>query len=79
MKIKEFTTRGRELYAVCHGPHGFLQGPRRIPLNLALFDPEMDHEDLQGKLRCTVCGTKDPRKILLIKQTDRQMRQGRSR
>jgi hypothetical protein len=27
--------------------------------------------------RCSVCGTIDRRKILLIPQTDRQMRQGR--
>ena len=79
MKIKEFTIRGRALYAVCHGNHGFLQDPRRIPIDLSKYDPEMDHEELNGRLRCKVCGTKDPRKILLIKQTDRQMRQGRQR
>ncbi|MBY0559839.1 hypothetical protein [Hyphomicrobium sp.] len=79
MKIKDFLIRGRELYAVCHGNHGFLGGARRIPIDLSDLDPEMDHEELRGKLRCTVCGTKDPRTILLIKQTDRQMRQGRQR
>lgn len=79
MKIRDFIKRGRELYAVCHGPHGFLTGPRRIALDLSQLDPDMDHEELHAKLRCSVCRTGDPRRILLIKQTDRQMRQGRQR
>ena len=52
---------------------------RRVPIDLSKFDPEMDHTELQGRVRCTVCGCSDPRKILLIPQTDRQMRQGRQR
>ena len=39
---------------------------------------DMDHNDLRGKLRCSVCGRRDAR-VLLIPQTDRQMRQGRQR
>jgi hypothetical protein len=50
---------------------------RRVPLDLSQFDPDMDIEELNGKLRCSVCGTTDRRKILLIPQSDRQMRQGR--
>ena len=34
---------------------------------------------LKGKLRCSICGSTDRQKILLIPQTDRQMRQGRQR
>ncbi len=79
MKIRDFIERGRELYAVCHGPHGPLAGLRRIALDLSQFDPEMDYNELRGKLRCSVCCTSDPRKVLLIRQTDRQMRQGRQR
>ncbi len=79
MRIREFIDRGRELYAVCHGPHGHLAGARRIALHLSQFDRDMDHSESRGKQRCSVCGTTDPRRILLIKQTDRQMRQERHR
>ena len=80
MKIRDFIQRGRELYVQCPGPHddSGLPSTRRVPLDLLLFDPDMDHNDLRGKLRCSVCGRKDAR-VLLIPQTDRQMRQGRQR
>jgi hypothetical protein len=83
MKIRNFLERGRELYAVCHGQHPSprtgLSSTRRIAIDVSKLDSDMDHQDLRGKLRCSVCGTTDPKKILLIKQTDRQMRQGRQR
>ena len=81
MKIRDFIQRGRELYAQCPGPHdnSGLPSMRRVPLDLSQFDPDMDYNELRGKLRCSVCGTTDRRKILLIPQTDRQMRQGRQR
>ena len=79
MKIRAFIERGRELYACCPGPHDDTGLPttRRVPLDLSQFDPEMDHSELRGKVRCS--GTTDHRKILLIPQTDRKMRQGRQR
>ena len=80
MKIRDFIQRGRQLYVQCPGPHlgmGIIS-TRRVPLDLSQFDPDMDHNDLHGKLRCSVCGRKDAR-MLLIPQTDRQMRQGRQR
>ena len=81
MKIRDFIARGRELYACCPGPHddSGLPSTRRVALDLSQFDPDTDVEDLKGRLRCSVCGTTDRRKILLIPQTDRQMRQGRQR
>ena len=81
MKIRDFIQRGRELYVQCPGPHDDSGLPimRRVPLDLSQFDPDMDHEELKRKLRCSVCGESDRRKILLIPQTDRQMRQGRQR
>jgi hypothetical protein len=81
MKIRDFIQRGRELYVQCPGPHdnSGLPSMRRVPLDLSQFDPDMDHEELKGKLRCTICGSTDRTKILLIPQTDRQMRQGRQR
>lgn len=79
MKIREFIERGRELYAICHGNHGDFVGRRSVAIDLSQFNPEMDYRELRGKLRCSVCGTSDPRTILLVRQTDRQMRQGRQR
>ena len=79
MKIRDFIQRGRELYVQCPGPHddSLMPSTRRVPVDLSKFDPEMDHEELKGKLRCTICGIIDRRKILLIPQTDRQMWQGK--
>ena len=81
MKIKDFIQRGRELYACCPGPHddSGLPTTRRVALDLSRFDPDTDIEELKGKLRRTICGSTDRRKMLLIPQTDRQMRQGRQR
>jgi hypothetical protein len=80
MKIRDFIERGRELYVQCHGHHpGIVSASRRVPLDLSKFDPDLDIEEVKGKLRCSVCGTTDPRKILLIPQTERQIRQGRRR
>ena len=79
MKIRDFIQRARELYAICHGNHGQLTGRRAVAIDLSQFDPEMDHNDLKGRLRCSVCGATDRRTILLIPQTDRQMRQGSQR
>ena len=80
MKIRDFIQLGRELYVQCPGGHpGIVSAIRRVPLDLSQFDPDMDHEELKRKLRCSVCGESDRRKILLIPQTDRQMRQGRQR
>ena len=81
MKIRDFIQRGRELYVQCPGPHdnSGLPSMRRVPLDLSKFDPDLDIEDLKGKLRCSVCGCSDRRRVLLIPQTDRQMRQGRQR
>jgi hypothetical protein len=69
MKIRDFIQRGRELYACCPGPHddSGLPTMRRVPIDLSKFDPEMDHEELKGKLRCTICGSTDRRKILLVR------------
>jgi predicted aspartyl protease len=65
MKIRDFIQRGRELYVQCHGRHpGIISAPRRVPLELSQFDPDLDVEDLKGRLRCSVRGTTDPRKIL---------------
>ena len=81
MKIRDLIQRGRELYVQCPGPHdnSGLPSTRRVPLDLSKVDPDMDHEELKGRLRCSVCGSTDRTKILLIPQTDRQMRQGRQR
>lgn len=79
MKIRNFIQRGRALYAICHGNHGHLTGRRVVAIDLSQSDPEMDHDDLKGRLRCSVCGAIDRRTILLIPQTDRHMRQGRQR
>jgi hypothetical protein len=81
MKIRAFIERGRELYACCPGPHddSGLPTTRRVAIDLSQFDPEIDHTELRGRVRCSVCGRIDLRKILLIPQTDRQMRQGRQR
>jgi hypothetical protein len=68
MKMWEFAARERELYAVCHGAHGFLVGARRVGLDLSKLELEMKHEDLRGKVRCTACGTNEPRTIFLIPQ-----------
>jgi hypothetical protein len=71
MRAPSFTSRARALTmtAAC----------QRSPIDLSNFDPDMDHTELRGRVRCSVCGTIDPRKVLLIPQTDRQMRQGRQR
>jgi hypothetical protein len=82
MKIRAFIEkRGRELYVCCPGRHddSLLPSTRRASLDLSKFDPDMDHNELKGRLRCSVCGSTDRKKILLIPQTDRQMRQGRQR
>jgi hypothetical protein len=50
-----------------------------MPIDQSKFDPEMDHTELRGRVRCSVYGTIDPRKTLLIPQINRQMRQGRQR
>jgi hypothetical protein len=44
MKIRDFIQRGRELYACCPGPHddSGLPSPRRVPLDLSKFDPDLD-------------------------------------
>ena len=55
-----------------------LPSPRRVPLDLSKLDPDMDNEELKGRLRCSVCGCSDPRRVLLI-PSDRQMRQGNQR
>jgi hypothetical protein len=80
-KVKDFTNSGRELYAQCLGPG---HPERRIAIDLSKLDPEMTIEDLQPKIVCSKCGQKgastdNPRGVLLLAQTDRQMRQGRSR
>ena len=58
MKIRDFIQRGRELYVQCPGPHdnSGLPSMRRVPLDLSKFDPDLDIEELKGKLRCSVCG-----------------------
>jgi hypothetical protein len=79
-KVRDFIERGRELYAQCPGPHSGISGARRIPIDLSKLDPEMTLEELKAKVRCSVCGMKaGGRGVLLIPQTDRQMRQGRQR
>ena len=80
MKIRDFIQRGRELYVQCHGRHpGIISAPRRVPLELSQFDPDLDVEDLKGRLRCSVRGTTDPRKILadLTKSLEINLRCGR--
>jgi hypothetical protein len=58
MKIRAFIERGRELYVQCPGPHpGLIVSNRRVPLDVSKFDPEFDHTELRGRLRCTICGT----------------------
>ncbi len=82
MKIKDFIQRGRELYAACPGPHPGVSAmsTRRVAVDLAKLDPEMTIDELREKVRCSICGMKGGgRGVLLIPQTDRQMRQGRQR
>ena len=85
MKIRDFIQRGRELYACCPGRHdnGALASPRRVAIDLAKLDPEMTIDELRTKVRCSICGKtaggRGVRGVLLIPQTDRQMRQGRQR
>ena len=83
--IRDFLKRGRELYLQCSGPHpgGPVRGEgiaftRRVPIDLSLFDPDLDHTDLKDKIHRKVCGP-NKKRFLLIPQTDRQMRQGRQR
>ena len=81
MKIRDFIERGRELYVQCHGHHpGIVSASApRAPRSLDSSILTWTLRKLKGKLRCSVCGTTDRRQILLIPQTDRQMRQGRRR
>ena len=83
MKIKDFIARGRELYAQCPGPHPGegIVSTRRVAIDLSKLDPEITIDELRTKARCSVCGrtSAEGRGVLLLPQTDRQMRQGRQR
>ena len=72
MLIREIITTGRKLFAQC-GNH-FTSYRNEVDLTGLPLD--MDHTELQGRVVCSRCGS---RKVLLLPQTTRQVRQGRER
>jgi len=79
-KVKDFTQYGRQLYAQCMGPG---HPERNVALDLSKLDPELTIDELQSKVVCSICGKRGAgngkRGVLLLAQTDREMRQGRFR